>query len=220
MNQRCLWIVAAMLLSSAVANAQDKKKDESEQKPVKENPAHEELREVKKGMEEAFNKKDLDALLKYVHKDAVVTWQNGEVSRGHAGETKVGHKGIKEYYDRMLSGDKSILSKVEAKPDLEEFSILYGDPPTTAVAYGKLKDKYYLRDGTTIDMDSRFSATLVKEDGKWLIVSFHGSADVFNNAVMKMAITKVMWITAGAVGLGALLVGLIVGRLMGGKKAA
>ncbi len=221
MNKRCLWIVAALLLSYAVADAQDKKKkDESEQKPVKEPPAHQELREVKIAMEEAFNKKDLDALLKYVHKDVVVTWQNGEVSRGHMGETKVGHKGIKDYFDRMLTGDKSKLSKVEAKPELEEFSILYGDPPTTAVAYGKLKDKYYMREGTTIEMESRFSATLVKEDGKWLIVNFHGSADVFDNAVMNMAIKKVMWITAGAVGLGALLVGLIVGRLMGGKKSA
>lgn len=220
--RRCFAFLAIFFFACAIAAAQDKKQEDKKQekKDADEHPAHKELREVKTAMEEAFNKKDIDGLLKYVHKNAVVTWQNGEVSRGHQGETKTGHKGIKEYYDRMLTGDASVLSKVEARPELEELSILYGgEPPTTAVAFGKLKDEYKLRDGTLIKMDSRFSATLVKEEGKWLIVNFHGSTNVFGNAVMDMAIKKTMWMTAGAVGLAALLLGLIVGRLLGGKKA-
>ena len=45
-------------------------------------------------------------------------------------------------------------------------------------------------------MDSRF-ATLVKEDGKWLIVNFHRlKNNIFKNAVMDMAIKKTMWMTA------------------------
>jgi ketosteroid isomerase-like protein len=221
MKARCCFAFAALFFVSAIAMAQDKKDDKKpEEKKKDEHPAHDELRAVKSALEDAFNKKDVDALLKHVHKNVVVTWQNGEVSRGHQGETKSGHKGIKEYYDRMLTGEASVLAKVEAKPELEELSILYGDPPTTAIAYGKLKDEYKLRDGTLIKMDSRFSAALVKEDGKWLIVNFHGSTNVFGNAVMDMAIKKTMWMTAGAVGLAALLIGLIIGRLMGGKKTA
>jgi ketosteroid isomerase-like protein len=215
MKAQYYFAFAFLFLFSGFATAQDKKDDKKPEEKKKdeaaEHPEHKELRAVKIAMEDAFNKKDIDGLLKHVHKNAVVTWQNAEVSRGH--------KGIKEYYDRMLTGDTSVLSKVEAKPELEELSILYGEPPTTAIAYGKLKDEYKLRDGTLIKMDSRFSATLVKEEGKWLIVNFHGSTNVFGNAVMDTAIKKTMWMTAGAVGLAALLIGLIIGRVMGGKKA-
>ncbi len=217
MTHRSFALVAVLLCCVGPASSQDKKKADNDQAPLKkdgaakENAAHDELREVKKAMTDAFNKKDLDALLKHVHKDVVVTWQDGKVSRGH--------DEIKKYYNTMLTGNQSVLIKVEADPVLPENSILYGEPPTTAVAFGLLNDKYSLREGTNIDMQSRFSATLVKEDGKWLIVNFHGSADVFRNEVLNLAVSRTMWITGSSVAVVALLIGLILGRLMGGKKA-
>src|SRR5437660_551297 len=147
MKNCCLSLVVALLIAPIAIHAQDKKD--------KEDPAHDELREVKKAMTEAFKTKDLEGLLKHVHKDAVVTWQNGEVSRGH--------EGIRKYYDRMLTGPDSILEKVDAEPYLPKNAELYGKPPHTAVASGELHDKYKLRDGTEIDMKSLFSATLVKQ---------------------------------------------------------
>lgn len=211
-------LVAVLLLAAWTVHAQEKSKSDKDSKSgsaepaVKEDPAHEELREVKKAMTDAFNKKDLDALLKYVHKDVVVVWQNGEVSRGQ--------DEIRAYYKRMLGGDSSVLLKVEANPTMKENSKLYGSPATTAVAVGDLNDKYKLRDGTEIDMQSKFSATLVKEEGKWLIVSFHGSANVFQNDVLKYAINRTMWL-AGSIGsVVALVLGLILGRVLGGRKAA
>src|SRR5438552_462324 len=105
MKHRCLLLSVALLLAPIGVPAQDKAKD-NDQKSKNEDPIHEELREVKKAMTEAFKNKDLDALLKHVHKDVVVTWQNGEVSRGH--------KGLREYYDRMLTGEKSVLANVDA----------------------------------------------------------------------------------------------------------
>jgi ketosteroid isomerase-like protein len=213
MKHRCLLLVAVLLLGPVALPAQDKSKDNDQQskKEKKEDPNHEELREVKKALTDAFKNKDLDALLKHVHKNVVVTWQNGEVSRGH--------DGIRKYYDRMLTGNDSVLDKVDADPELPELSILYGDPPRTAVAFGKLHDKYKLRDGTDIDMQSLFSATLAKQDGKWLIVNFHASTNVFDNDVLKLAVSKTMWLAGGIAGIAGLILGLIVGRLMGSKTA-
>lgn len=220
MIRRVMFTVILVLTSAAALSAQEKKKTGDEQPPEKkinskEDPAHEELREVKKAMTDAFNKKDIDALLKHVHPEAIVTWQNGEVSRGP--------EGVRKYYERMLVGEKSVLEKVTADPEMTDFAFLIGTPPVAAVAYGKLKDHYKLRDGTEIDMNSLFSVTVAKHDGRWLIVSFHGSTNVFDNSVLKVAITKTMWWTGGIAGAAALLLGLILGLIVGwllaGRKA-
>lgn len=216
MNQSRTFIIIVVVLVGAgtAALAQDKKTGTEpplkKDALAKDDAAHDELREVKKAMTDAFNKKDLDALLTHVHPDAVVTWQNGEVSRGPAG--------VRKYYERMLVGDKSVLVSVTAAPEVTDLALLIGTPATTAVAYGKLKDHYKLRDGTEIDMDSLFSATLVKQDGRWLIVSFHGSTNVFDNSVLRVAVVKTMWWTGGIAAAVALLVGLIAGRLLFGRK--
>jgi ketosteroid isomerase-like protein len=216
MNQSRTLIVVLLLGVGSASVAQDNKAGNEpplkKEVPAKDDAAHDELREVKKAMTDAFNKKDLDALLKYVHPDAVVTWQNGEVSRGPAG--------VRKYYERMLVGDQSVLKSVTADPEVTDLALLIGTPPTTAVAYGKLKDHYKLRDGTEIAMDSLFSATLVKQEGRWLIVSFHGSTNVFDNSVLKVAITKTMWWTGGIAAAVALLIGLIAGRLLFGRKGS
>ncbi|MBI3823091.1 MAG: nuclear transport factor 2 family protein [Planctomycetes bacterium] len=203
------WILGgvALLLITSAPPAQDAKKHDEK------HPAHDELRKLKAELVDAFNKKDIDALLKHVHPDAVVTWQNGEVTRGP--------DGVRKYYDRVLGGDKSYLTKVKADPEVTDFSVLIGDLPTTAVAYGKLRDVYTLREGGEINMDSLFSVTAVKQaDGRWLIVSFHGSTNVFDNSVLNYAVKKTMWWTGGGVGAVALLLGLGAGFFLGRRKAA
>ena len=46
-----------------------------------EDPAHAELRALRDALVDAVNKKDVDALLRHLHPDVVVTWLNAEVSR-------------------------------------------------------------------------------------------------------------------------------------------
>jgi ketosteroid isomerase-like protein len=182
-------VVLACWLPS-LARAQDTKGED---------PAHEELRTLRKAIVESFNKRDIDGLLKHVHKDVVVTWQNGEVSRGH--------DGVKKYFDRMLVGDKSVVVEIKADPQLPELSSLYGGKtPHTAVAYGTLNDHYKLRDGMDFKMNSLFSAVLVKENGQWSIVNFHASTNVFDNEVLHQAIRTTMIYSAGA--------GLVAGLLI------
>jgi hypothetical protein len=195
-------LMAAVLtcVLPGIVRAQDKAED----------PAHEELRTLRKEMVESFNKRDISGLLKHVHKDVVITWQNGEVSRGH--------EGLKKYFDRMLVGDKSVVVDIKADPQLPEVSQLYGGKtPTMAVAYGTLNDHYKLRDGKDFKMNSLFSAALVKENGQWWIVDFHASTNVFDNEVLELAVKKTMMYSAGA----GLVVGLVLATivcLVVGKK--
>jgi hypothetical protein len=132
-----------------------------------------------------------------MHPNVAITWQNAEVSRGR--------DGARAYYQRMLLDKNSVVESLTVNLTVDELAHIFGG--STAVAFGSLGDQYKLRDGMEFNLDSRWSATLVKEGGKWLIASAHGSANVFDNSVMRLALKKVMYWAGG----GGLVVGLLVG---------
>jgi uncharacterized protein (TIGR02246 family) len=187
------WLASVVLLGLCVAPA-------VAQEGKAEDPAHKELRELKKQLLDAFNKKDLDALLKHVHPNCVVTWQNGEVSRGH--------QGIRDYYKKMLEGPDRKVKDVTAKAEVDELTILY--PQDTGLAFGTLDQDFTLTDGTTFRLKSRWTAHLVKHEGEWKVSGLHASADIFDNGVLHLAVQKTaLWtgIIAGVIGF---LVGVLV----------
>ena len=138
-------------------------------------------------------------MLSYLHKNVTVTWLNGEVSRGP--------DEVKAYYDRMMTGDKKVVQRIMIKPEVERLSDLYGD---SAVAYGHSDDHFELTSGLSFDVRSRWSATLVKEDGRWKIVSFHASTGLFDNPLLNAAKQTAYW--AGGI---AAVVGLVAGFVLG-----
>jgi ketosteroid isomerase-like protein len=171
---------------------------EAKQAPS-EDPVHNELRALRDSMLDAFNKKDLDRLLTYVHKNAVVTWQDGNVSRGH--------RGIRDYYNRMMVGDKRIVESVNATAEVDELTILYGDK--NGLAFGPLEQQFKLTDGMDFHLSNRWTANLVKEDNRWLVAGLHVSANIFDNPVQMIAVKRTaLW--TGAV---AMPVGLLLGAL-------
>lgn len=199
-------LVVVTCLGASFASAQEVKPKEA--KPVpKEDPAHQELRALKDHLLEAFNKKDLDSMLKYVHPNAVVTWQNAEVSRGH--------DGIRNYYKKMLEGPDRRVEKVSTKADVDELTILYGD--SNGLSFGTLDQDFTLTDGTVFNLKSRWTVHTVKDKGQWLVSGFHASGDIFDNGVLHLALRKTAEWTAVAAGVVGLLLGVVgtwgIGRL-------
>src|SRR5262245_53582257 len=86
----CGCLLALVPLSIA---AQDKQPPKGKE-VAPEDPIHDELRALRAGVEKAVNGKDIDGLLKHVHANVVVVWQNGEISRGH--------KGVREYHKKVM----------------------------------------------------------------------------------------------------------------------
>src|SRR6476620_7367796 len=80
--------------------------------------ARAELKALREEVTDAINKGDTDRLLKHVHPDVIMTAPNADpaalVSRGH--------KGVKAYYDQMLTGPDRKADKVTINPTVE------GDP--------------------------------------------------------------------------------------------
>jgi ketosteroid isomerase-like protein len=168
-------------------------------------PAIAEIDQMRQGLVEAFDKKDVDKLLSYLHPQIVVTWQNGEVSKGR--------DEVKAYYTRMMVGDNRIVESVEASPVVEGRSLM-GD---TSISYGHMNDTFKLKDGSEFHLDSRFSAWLVREDGHWLLRGFHLSANVFDNDIQKMVVKKTATWTGIGAGAAGLLLGLILARAFRGR---
>jgi hypothetical protein len=97
---------------------------------------------------------------------------------------------------------------------VDELSILYGGD--TAIAFGSAQEHFTLVGGKQFDFTGRWSATLVKDGGKWLVANLHTSDNIFDNPLLSAA-TKALW-WAGS---GALLVGALGGWFVGrrGRRA-
>ena len=145
----------------------------------------------------------------YLDPDVVVTWQNGEVSRKP--------DGVKAYYDRMMKGPQRVVDTLTIDPTVEELTHLYGD---TGVAFGSSKDHYKLADGKDFDLLSHWTATVVKKDGKWKIAAFHASANMFDNAVLRLAVFRVSSWTGGIALVAGIVVGVVLGKVFRKRSPA
>jgi hypothetical protein len=81
-----------------------------------------------------------------------------------------------------------------------------------------MNDKYKLKRGETVSLESYWSGTMVQENGKWQLVSFSGVANSFDNSVIRLYVTESTnrMILYSAVG--ALVFGFIGGFWIGRKK--
>jgi hypothetical protein len=206
-------VALVLLLTSPIAAAQGG--DEA---------IHNELRTLRDGMLDAWDRRDIDGLLAYVDPGVVVTWQNGEVNRGH--------DEIRAFYDEVLGGEESIIESIDSTLEMTELSILHS--AESAVAYGMLHDRMafassvpgaaFIGAGTEIELDSHWTAALALKDGRWQVTALHVSTNMFSNPVLSLAISATRWI-AGVLGLllgvGLTVIGArLLGRLAKGRSAA
>jgi ketosteroid isomerase-like protein len=144
-----------------------------------EDPAHQELRVLRTNVIEAITKGDFERTLSLVHTNLVVTWQNAEVCRGH--------KGLREFFNRV--GQQTFRGyKVPPTPD--ELTILYGGD--TGISFGSTVASYQLF-GRDYEFVSRWTATVVKENGRWLLSSYHISMNVLDNPLLNGAKKALYW---------------------------
>ena len=164
---------------------------------------HDELRALRDELATAVNRNDLPGILRCLHPDVVVTWQNAEVSRGR--------DGVKAYYERMLTGPSRVVESFAVQPVVDELTILHGDD--TGIAFGRSQDHFVLKGGLDFTLDGRWSATLVRHEGRWVVASFHASTNLFDNVLLRLEQRLKWWV--GAIGL---LLGLVLGVLWGRRR--
>jgi ketosteroid isomerase-like protein len=192
------WAILAVLWAAAACHAQEESAEGAE--PASENPIHNELRALRDEAVDAFKKKDIDRLLACLHPNVVGVFQNAEVCRGH--------DDIRAFHKRMSEGDNRTVVSQTTDFVVDDLSTLYGDD--TAVSHGTITDHFVLSNGMNFDLVSKWTATIVKENDKWLVASIQASTNMFDNGVMNMALK---WNSLKMGGLGLLVGGVLVGAI-------
>jgi hypothetical protein len=166
---------------------------------------HQALRAIKDALVTAFNQRDYDGFLRYLHPNIVATWQNAEVAR-HL-------DGVRAFMKKMSEGDTKRVESATASLTADELTAFYNDK-NTGIVFGDLIQDFKFADGTNVHLKSRWTATFVRENGHWLLAAVHVSANIFDNPVLDIALKK----TALRVGIGAALAGLVIGLLIGRSR--
>ena len=168
-----------------------------------ENPAHQQLRQLRDGLLAAMNKGDVEAALTYLDTNCVITWHNAEVSRGH--------QGVRDYYNRVMTGPNRIVDSFHCDVKVDELTSLYGE--NTGICFGSSDEQFKLANGRNLNVRGRWTATLIKENDKWLVASLHVSTNLFDNVMLDLAKRSL-----GVVGAVCFAVGLLIGWLISRRR--
>lgn len=166
-------------------------------------PDHVELRALGKTLIDGIEKGDMDLIEPLLHPNVVVTWQDGQVCKGPAA--------IRKFYDDMAAKSKKTFQGYKVRPTADEPTILYSNA-TAGVVYGHNVGRFFLV-GKEFEMPNRWTATMTKENGKWLLTSYHVSMNVLDNPLLN----AVKMIAMVGVPVAAIL-GVLIGWTLGKRK--
>jgi hypothetical protein len=179
------WPIAGMSADAADPRAEDRKQ----------------LLQIFSEIEKGINEQNIDRMVAQMDEKATVIWLNAEASRGHAD--------IKAYYRRMVGTGDAILKKYTTKAKVAAPARFFGD---IAVADGTMVDEFFPIRRDAFTLDSNWSVTCAKLDGKWKVVHLHLSANVFNNNLLD-EVKRMVWYAAGGGLLAGLVLMFVIGRL-------
>lgn len=156
---------------------------------------HDALRVMLIDAEKAINEGRFDDLTKYFDPNINVIYQNAEVADGIPA--------VQAFQKRILNDKGGLLKGFKTKVTADKLTEFYGD---TAIAYGSAVDHYTLVTGKEMDVTSKWSTTLVKENGVWKVVSLQFTTNLFDNPLLSIAKASNKYF-----GIGGLVLGLILG---------
>jgi ketosteroid isomerase-like protein len=162
-----------------------------------EDPVHNELRALRDGLTKALAEGNVERQLEFAHEKIVTTWQNNDVTRGR--------DGLKSFLGKINPEEQRVFQGYKQPPEPDDLSIIYGGD--TAIAFGSSIPHYKIM-GMEFDLKNRWTATLVKEDDRWMIAAYHVSANVLDNPVLDAA-KRVVYLVAAI----AFVVGIVLGIL-------
>jgi len=173
---------------------------------------HDALRKLKTDAVEAVNKRDYSEMQKFLHQPFMTTL----VTQDNFSD--VGK--LKDYYESLFTRDTLKMKTVSIAAEADDLSQIYEG--TFAVNKGSTKEHYELADGRKFDLDGRWTAVSIKDNGEWKLLAVHLGTNFLDNPVLNAIEKSVFWFGAGGAA-GGLLIGFAAGwffRRRAGKSAA
>ena len=164
---------------------------------------HEQLRGLLQEAKRAVNEYDLDALGPLLAPGFVLVLADQTVITSL--------EGLKTYFHAMFRAEDAPLRGVTIEPQALARSQFIDQ--RVAVDYGMSSDTYLLPGGHPMTMESRWTATLVQNQGRWQIQSLHAGVNILDNPILTAA-RQASWLWA----LGGLVLGTLVGWLIGRRR--
>lgn len=163
---------------------------------------HNELRAMLKTVTEAMNSRNIDAMAPLVHGKFSITTVDQQVFTNL--------DAFKTYFNSLFTGDRPPLKSITFNPTADALTEFVAD--NVGFVHGASTDTYVFADGDTRVMTSRWTATLVKDNDKWKILSVHIGVNLFDNPVITALKNWIYKVGVGA-GVAAGLLGFALGRL-------
>lgn len=170
------------------------------------------LRKLKADILTAINTRNLSSLDTLLHKPFLVTVVTQDSFKDA--------DSLKKYYDNLFTNMTPRIKSLHMDADATELAQIYSG--TFAVARGTANETYELGDGRTFAIPTHWTATAMKENGRWTVLTLHDGTDFLDNPVLNAIERRVMTFAALGAGLGlaaGFILGLFVRRRRVGRTA-
>jgi ketosteroid isomerase-like protein len=161
---------------------------------------HQALRQLKADVVDAINTRNLARMDTILHKPFLATVITQDSFSDAAA--------LKAYFEGLFSRSIARIARIHMEAEADELSQIYTG--TFAVARGSAKERYELADGRGFDMNTRWTATALKENGRWTVLAIHDGTNFLDNPVLD-AIERHTLTVAGAAAAAGALAGFLIG---------
>jgi ketosteroid isomerase-like protein len=124
---------------------------------------------------------------------------------------------VQNFFDRMFHGQHALITSLKTEPQADILTRFLND--NAGICYGTSKDTYTMKSGEVVEMNVRWSATVVKENGEWKVAQAQVGTDFLNNPVLDRLTSfweETLLIACPA----GLVAGLLIGWLLGRRGKA
>lgn len=119
---------------------------------------------------------------------------------------------LQAFFKKWFKGDGAIVKKLTMNPVADAPTKIYDD--RFGVARGSNTEVYELTNGKTYTFKTRWTATMIKDQGTWKILAIHNGTNFLDNPLLEAAEGSVYYFGGGG-----LVIGLILGVLIGRRRA-
>ncbi len=169
---------------------------------------HQALRQLKADVLNAINTRNLARMDTLLHKPFLATVITQD-SFDDAGA-------LKAYFDGLFSRSVLRITRIRMDAEADELSQIYTG--TFAVARGSATERYELADGRGFDMKTRWTATAIKDNGRWTVLALHDGTNFLDNPVLG-AIERHSLTFAGVGAAAGAVVGFVLGFFVRRRRA-
>ncbi|MBN2641312.1 MAG: nuclear transport factor 2 family protein [Victivallales bacterium] len=99
---------------------------------------------------------------------------------------------VDKFFQLMFKSPDSMLISMKCKPSADILTRFID--ANTGYCYGTNQETYKLKDGREIVQQSRWTAVVVKQNGKWKIAAAHAGVDFLNNPILNHAVKQGVWL--------------------------